>query len=106
MDIKFIGLGEAVKAFVYYVMDYISKPPLTVHAGLAALSYVISSTNEKQPELSKPKKATSNSYVTVMTSTVNSMMGHQEISHLQIMSYLIGSGDHYTSDKFVVLYTT
>ncbi|KAJ6579185.1 hypothetical protein DFH09DRAFT_913521, partial [Mycena vulgaris] len=104
MDIKFVGSGEAAKAFLYYVTDYISKPSLPVHAGLAALSHAISVTNTKFPQLSDESQSTAKEYVGAMTSTVNNMMGHQEISHPQVMSYLVGGGDHYTSDRFATLY--
>ncbi|KAJ7665251.1 hypothetical protein DFH06DRAFT_985725, partial [Mycena polygramma] len=104
MDIKFVGSGEAAKAFLFYVTDYITKPPLPVHVGLAALSHAISVANTNFPELSDPEQATAKGYVGAMTSAVNSMMGHQEVSHPQVMSYLIGGGDHYTSERFDVLY--
>ncbi|KAJ2915698.1 hypothetical protein MD484_g4740, partial [Candolleomyces efflorescens] len=42
-DFKFIGTGEDAKAFMYYVTDYITKAPLSMYAGLAALSYAIRS---------------------------------------------------------------
>ncbi|KIM73163.1 hypothetical protein PILCRDRAFT_81364 [Piloderma croceum F 1598] len=45
MDIKFIGSGEAVKALIYYITDYITKASLPTHVGLAALSYAIQKTN-------------------------------------------------------------
>lgn len=35
---------------------------------------------------------------------VNSMMARQEIPHQQVISYLIGGGDHYRSEKFKVLH--
>lgn len=31
-------------------------------------------------------------------------MARQEVSHQQVMSYLVGGGDHYKSDKFRVLH--
>lgn len=102
MDIKFIGSGEAAKAYLYYITDYITKASLPVYAGLAALSYAIQQTNAKVMVSEGPmlidneKKA--------MTITVNSMMGHSEISHQQVMSYLVGGGDHYTSEKFQILH--
>ena len=40
----------------------------------------------------------------MLTITVNSMMGKQEISHQQVMSYLIGGGNHDTNEKFQTLY--
>ncbi|KAJ7186905.1 hypothetical protein C8R46DRAFT_879467, partial [Mycena filopes] len=104
MDIKFVGSGQAAKAFLYYVTDYITKPPLSVHLGLAALAHAISVTNTKFPDFNNPPMPTRNTYTSVMTSTVNSMMGHQEISHPQVMSYLIGGGDHYKSDSFALLW--
>ncbi|KAJ7135268.1 hypothetical protein C8R43DRAFT_894419, partial [Mycena crocata] len=105
MDIKFVGSGEAAKAFLYYITDYITKPALTVHAGLAALTHAITVTNTKFPDISDDSVSSDEgTYVGAMTSTVNSMMAHQEISHPQVLSYLIGGGDHYTSDKFAVLY--
>ncbi|KAH9854461.1 hypothetical protein C2E23DRAFT_699808, partial [Lenzites betulinus] len=101
MDIKFIGSGEAAKALLYYVTDYITKPSLPAHVGLAALSYAIQKTNERFPSMVednafRPKGA--------LNTAVNRMMAHQEISHQQVMSYLVGGGDVYTSHKFRVLH--
>ncbi|KAJ7495930.1 hypothetical protein B0H11DRAFT_1640775, partial [Mycena galericulata] len=104
MDIKFVGSGEAAKAFLYYITDYITKPSLPVHVGLAALTHAISVTNSKFPQLADASQSTADAYVGAMTSTVNSMMGFQEISHPQVLSYMIGGGDHYSSDKFVILW--
>ncbi|KAJ7015731.1 hypothetical protein C8F04DRAFT_874019, partial [Mycena alexandri] len=84
--------------------DYITKSPIPVHAGLAALTHAINITNTKYPELSIASTAGSQMYVGAMTGTVNSMMGYQEISHPQVLSYLVGGGDHYTSDRFNVLW--
>ncbi|KAI0740114.1 hypothetical protein C8Q76DRAFT_580390, partial [Earliella scabrosa] len=101
MDIKFIGSGEAAKALLYYVTDYITKPSLPAHIGLAALSYAIQRTNEKfqsQPVVDdKVSKG-------ALVMTVNRMISRQEISHQQVMSYLIGGGDVYQSHSFRVLH--
>ncbi|KAJ7602343.1 hypothetical protein DFH06DRAFT_1023811, partial [Mycena polygramma] len=101
IDIKFVGSGEAAKAFLYYVTDYITKPDFTLHVGLAALAHAINSVFLKNPSLSLASDA---GYVSAVTTSVNSMMGFQEISHPQVMSHLIGGGDHYSSHKFSVLY--
>ncbi len=47
MDIKYIGSGEAAKALVYYVTDYITKQSLPTHIGFSALQYAIVKNNEK-----------------------------------------------------------
>lgn len=37
---------------------------------------------------------------TLITKSVNAMMGKQEMSHQQVMSYLVSGGDHYSSHVF------
>jgi hypothetical protein len=47
MDIKFIGSGEAAKALVYYVTDYITKNSLAFHTGFAAIQHAIMRNSHK-----------------------------------------------------------
>ncbi|KAH7904130.1 hypothetical protein BJ138DRAFT_1138605 [Hygrophoropsis aurantiaca] len=104
MDIKYIGSGEAAKALVYYVTDYISKMELQTHVGLVALLYAIKSNNAKfdgdfdSSLLQKDRN--------LITKTVNAIMSRQEMSHQQIMAYFVndGPGDFYTSHKFELLH--
>ncbi|OJT09408.1 hypothetical protein TRAPUB_14111 [Trametes pubescens] len=100
MDIKFIGSGEAAKALLYYVTDYITKASLPAHVGIAALSYAIQKTNDKFPHTSEEARRSRGA----LNMAVNRMLSHQEISHQQVMSYLVGGGDVYTSHKFRVLH--
>lgn len=105
VDVKFIGSGEAAQAYLYYITDYITKPSLPVHVGLAALSYAIKQTNSRFPDtLEGDSEMHLEKQRGAMIITVNSMMGHQEISHQQVMSYLVGGGDHYTPDTFQTLH--
>lgn len=101
MDIKHIGSGEGAKALIYYVTDYITKAALPTHVGLAALLYAINRTKEKCNHVVDWTPAQSTGALAVV---VNSMMARQEIPHQQVMSYLVGGGDHYKSDKFRVLH--
>ena len=39
-----------------------------------------------------------------LTILVNSMLSRQEISHQQVMSYLVGGGDKYTSDTYKIIH--
>ncbi|KAJ7860952.1 hypothetical protein B0H14DRAFT_2268730, partial [Mycena olivaceomarginata] len=41
MDIKYVGSGEAAKALVHYVTDYVTKSALATHVGLSAVEYAI-----------------------------------------------------------------
>lgn len=101
-DIKYIGSGEAAKALVYYITDYITKSPLPLHVGVSALSYAIRKNDEKFSGSSdSPSEVRSRS---LLIKSVNAMMGRLEISHQQVMSYLVGGGDHYTNQTFRILY--
>ncbi|KAI9065711.1 hypothetical protein FKP32DRAFT_1549886, partial [Trametes sanguinea] len=107
MDIKHIGSGEAAKALLYYVTDYITKPSLPTHVGLGALSYAIQKTNDQFPGLiaAPPvSDARTAGMRGALTFTVNRMMSRQEISHQQVMSYLVGGGDAYRSHNFRTLH--
>ncbi|KAJ6612590.1 hypothetical protein B0H10DRAFT_1807132 [Mycena sp. CBHHK59/15] len=39
MDIKYIGSGEAAKALMFYIMDYITKSTLPAHVRLSVIEY-------------------------------------------------------------------
>lgn len=98
MDIKYIGSGEAAKALVYYVTDYITKQTLPTHVGFSALVYALNQNAKKfaaNPHMDLFKQRNS-----LFTKTVNSLASRQEMSHQQVMSYLIGGGDFYTSHSF------
>lgn len=98
MDIKFIGSGEAVKALTYYVIDYITKSALPMHLALSALCYAIKMNNHKFPaDQAMPPTVVHKSLI---MKVVNTMMAQQEMLHQQVISYLIGGGNFYTSYSF------
>jgi hypothetical protein len=45
MDIKYIGSGEAAKALVFYITDYITKASLATHVQQTASNLHLSVTN-------------------------------------------------------------
>ena len=101
MDIKHIGSGQAANALMYYFADYISKDGLPTHVGLAALLYAVQRISAKKlKESPLDDLPVSNALII----TINRMLSRQEISHQQVMSYLVGGGDHYTSHRFRLLY--
>ncbi|KAG1828296.1 hypothetical protein EV424DRAFT_1285855, partial [Suillus variegatus] len=92
-DTQFIGSGEAAKAAAFYTSEYITKNDLPLHVGLKALNYAIKANyNDNVQQCTKDQS--------LITETINSMMGRQETSHQQVMSYLVGGGDYYTSHVF------
>ncbi|KAH9855862.1 hypothetical protein C2E23DRAFT_703266, partial [Lenzites betulinus] len=102
MEFKFIGSGEVAKALLYYITDYITKASLPMHDGLGALSYAIQRTNEKFPQMVIHPET--GNHKGALTIAVNRMISRQEVSHQQIMSYVVGGGDTYTSHSFRVLH--
>ncbi|KAJ7158210.1 hypothetical protein C8R43DRAFT_882677, partial [Mycena crocata] len=103
MDIKYVGSGEAAKALIYYVTDYITKGTLATHVGLAALEYAIKKNSEKfDPE--KPMFHDGEEVNrSLFTKTIMALMSKQEMSHQQVMSYLVGGGDCYSSHTFKIV---
>ncbi|KIO07243.1 hypothetical protein M404DRAFT_107747, partial [Pisolithus tinctorius Marx 270] len=98
MDIKFIGSGAAAKELTYYVSDYITKNDLQVHVGLQAIRATIDS--HQKHFMNDVESLSSVRKRNLLTKTVNAMMGRCEVSHQQVMSYLIGGGDFYTAHVF------
>ncbi|KAI0682582.1 hypothetical protein C8Q76DRAFT_772555 [Earliella scabrosa] len=101
MDIKHIGSGEGAKALIYYITDYITKSSLPTYLGLAALLYAIDRADVRYRGVEEWGASQDTGALTMV---INSMLSKQEISHQQIMSYLVGGGDHYTSHRFRLLY--
>ncbi|KAF8439786.1 hypothetical protein L210DRAFT_867443 [Boletus edulis BED1] len=98
MDIKFVGSGPAAKALVYYITDYITKSDVKLHTGVHTLQAALKSHAQKfhdDSTASQPFRDRN-----LVTKCINSLMGRQEISHQQVMSYLVGGGDHYTSHAY------
>ena len=98
MDIKFIGSGSAAKALTYYISDYITKNDLKVHVGLQAIQAAMDSHQKRFAD--DISSSVSTRERNLLTKTVNAMMGRREVSHQQVMSYLVGGGDYYASHEF------
>ncbi|KAG1844565.1 hypothetical protein C8R48DRAFT_750837 [Suillus tomentosus] len=100
-DTQFIGSGEAAKAAVFYITEYITKSSLPMYIGIQALEYATKMHEQKFEALEDVTVDQKNR--NLITKSVNAMMGQQEISHQQVMSYLVGGGDFYTSHTFQTL---
>ncbi|VDC00928.1 unnamed protein product [Peniophora sp. CBMAI 1063] len=107
MDVKYIGSGQAAKALVYYITDYITKGTLPMHVGLAAVISAIKKTEaamQVDAASDEDPIAASVQRRRFLIKCVNAMMGRVELSHQQVMSYLVGGGDFYASHQFASLY--
>ena len=101
MDIKHVGSGEAAKALIYYLTNYITKSSLPAHVGLSALLHAIHRTSDKYEA---KHDWDVKEYSGALNIIVNSMLSRQEISHQQVMSYLVGGGDKYTSETYRIIH--
>ncbi|KAG2158083.1 uncharacterized protein EDB93DRAFT_1238383 [Suillus bovinus] len=99
-DTQFIGSGEAAKAAVFYITEYVTKGSLPMYIGLQALDYATKMHEQKFEASASGDIDIDQKNHNLITKSVNAMMGQQEISHQQVMSYLVGRGDCYTSHTF------
>ena len=96
MDIKFIWSGGDAKALVYYITDYVTKTSLSFHDTLSLVQNSITSLsnapNQSDSAIEKSRKLVLRCY--------NTLASQQELSGVQVASYLMNWDDHYTSHKF------
>jgi hypothetical protein len=102
MDIKFIWTGSDAKALVYYITDYVTKMSLSFHDTFALIQKSITSfeniSNQTDTEnaIERSRKLVLRCY--------NALASQQELSGVQVASYLMNWDDHYTTHKFQGLY--
>ncbi|CAF4412552.1 unnamed protein product, partial [Rotaria magnacalcarata] len=102
IDIKFIWSGSDTKALVYYISDYITKKNLSFH-DCNALIYNAVENFEKNESRINYTDALDKSRRFILR-CFNTLAFQQEISAVQVASYLMGRPDHYTSHTFVKIY--
>ena len=102
MDIKFIWSGSDAKALVYYITDYVTKMSLSFHDTFSLVQQSITSLKnlwhetDKESAIEKSRKLVLRCY--------NTLASQQELSGVQVASYLMNLGDHYTTHKFEGLF--
>ncbi|PCH37356.1 hypothetical protein WOLCODRAFT_92327 [Wolfiporia cocos MD-104 SS10] len=102
MDLKFIGSGDAAKAVIYYITDYITKSQLKAHVAYSALELAVnklSEFNDTDDDMASRAKQ-------LLQKCAFSMLHHQELSAQQVVSYLMDCEDHFTTHKYAYLYWT
>jgi hypothetical protein len=98
MDIKFIWSGNDAKALVYYITDYVTKSTLAFHDMFALAQQGVKSieqqrvTNSIDNAIEKSRKLVLRCY--------NMIASQQEVSGVQVASYLMNYDDHYTTHTF------
>ena len=98
MDIKFIWSGSDAKALVYYITDYVTKMSLSFHDTLSLVQNSVTSMSNSANQtdsssvVEKSRKLVLRCY--------NTLASQQELSGVQVASYLMNLDDHYTSHRF------
>ncbi|CAF0939412.1 unnamed protein product [Adineta steineri] len=102
MDIKFIWTGSDAKALVYYITDYVTKQSLSFHDTLSLVQKCI--TSNMNPSDSTNKQNAIETSRKLVLRCYNALASQQELSGVQVASYLMNWNDHYTTHKFQGLY--
>jgi hypothetical protein len=98
MDVKFIWSGSDAKALVYYITDYVTKSSLSFYDMFALAQQGIKSIEQHRDTIIS-ESAIEKSRRLVLR-CYNMIASHQEISGVQVASYLMNYGDHYTTHTF------
>lgn len=99
MDIKFIWSGSDAKALAYYCTDYITKTSLSFHDTFSLVQKAIEPTDSisiAENPVDKARRLVLRCY--------NSLASQQELSGVQVATYLMDHGDHYTNHVFVNIF--
>ncbi|CAG8593008.1 24139_t:CDS:2 [Cetraspora pellucida] len=99
-DIKFIATTKLALAYIHYITDYITKSDTNIYNSF--LMYAVTLNNFIA------KVSNSNEYVSrsqkLVTICLNKIVGQSKITSPQVLAYLLGFKDHYTLNKFVMIY--
>jgi hypothetical protein len=98
MDIKFIWSGSDAKALVYYITDYVTKMSLSFHDTFALVQNSITSFNNSFHQINSDSAIEKSRKLVLRC--YNSLASQQELSGVQVASYLMNWDDHYTTHHF------
>lgn len=99
MDIKFIGSGEAAKAILYYITNYITKPQMKAH-----VAYAVELAINRLSIVENGQSDTVTVAKDMLHKCAFRLLSEQELSVQQVVRYLEGSDDKYCSHKYGNLY--
>ncbi|KAJ7453711.1 hypothetical protein B0H11DRAFT_1741004, partial [Mycena galericulata] len=85
---------------MYYITDYITKSQLQAHVAYAALELAATKLGDFNPE----EDEFSTRARRLLQKCAYAMTAQQELSGQQVVSYIMGFEDHFTSHKYVNVY--
>ncbi|CAF1224176.1 unnamed protein product [Rotaria sordida] len=102
MDIKFIWSGADTKVLIYYISDYITKKNLSFHDTNSLIYQAVEKFEKNKNNISYTDALDKSRRLILRC--FNKLASQQEISSVQVASYLMEWSDHYTSHTFVNIY--
>jgi hypothetical protein len=103
MDIKYIFSGSDAKALVYYITDYVTKSSLSFHDTFSLVLKAFQCVEKQNAQNTAAISAEEKSRRLVLR-CYNTLASQQELSGVQVASYLMGWPDHYTTHDFANLF--
>lgn len=103
MDIKYIFSGSDAKALVYYITDYVTKSNLSFHDTFSLVLKAVQTLEKYAPSMNTDMNNEERSRKLVLR-CYNTLASQQELSGVQVASYLMGWPDHYTTHEFANLF--
>ena len=103
MDIKYIVHGSDAKALVYFIIDYVTKSSLSFHDTFSLVLKTVQSIEKQKLNTDIAVNAEERSRRLVLR-CYNTLASQQELSGVQVASYLMSWPDHYTTHEFVNLF--
>jgi hypothetical protein len=102
MDIKYIFSGSDSKALVYYITDYVTKSNLSFYDTFCLMLKATQYLENRAAQI-KNLSAEEKSRRLVLR-CYNTLASQQELSGVQVASYLMGWPDHYTTHEFANIF--
>ncbi|CAF1523172.1 unnamed protein product, partial [Rotaria sordida] len=103
VDIKFIWSKSDAKTLIYYITDYVTKMSLYFHDTFCSCTK--KSITAFQNSCHQPDKETTiEKSRRLVLRCYNTLASQQELSGVQVASYLMNWDDHYTTHKFQGLF--
>jgi hypothetical protein len=103
MDIKYIFSGSDSKALVYYITDYVTKSNLSFYDTFCLMLKATQYLEKRATQINNNLSAEEKSRRLVLR-CYNTLASQQELSGVQVASYLMGWPDHYTTHEFANIF--
>lgn len=100
MDIKYIFSGKDAKALCYYITDYVTKSSLSFYDIFSLIHEAVKKSEEQSTNDSDKNTDILESSRKLILKCYNTIASKNELSGVQVASYLMNYKDHFTNQSF------